>query len=271
MDISPPLESINGPKPPETYEPMLKESLQRFLADYRNGVSDFSCFSSIFSRLVQTLTDPPLEITWFYSAVTFRTHNCTVQDPLKQVELAKDLFHVLVSCSISCSGLKRVALLAPAIYILYELIADTKFSKCRTEIDCLVEGIVSYISICCCNDLEENDGSSVQLGRCFFDLVRAWMVDRIEVNCKNGEGLRVFFPLVNDEVRSGVGEGSGVGYLAGVVMCEAFLLRLCLKFDSGVSRVELQKDMQNLVVNAITGFRNCYFFGKSCFLLSSSL
>ncbi|KAK9273429.1 hypothetical protein L1049_018239 [Liquidambar formosana] len=75
MDISPPLESINGPKPPETYEPMLIESLQRFLADYRNGVSDFSCFSSIFSRLVQTMTDPPLEITWFYSAVTFRTHN----------------------------------------------------------------------------------------------------------------------------------------------------------------------------------------------------
>ncbi|XP_059657081.1 uncharacterized protein LOC132303714 [Cornus florida] len=257
----PTTESINCPKPPERYEPMLKESIDHFLAEYRQGCSDFSSFGSIFFRLIQSMTDPPLEIIWFYSAATFHSSKSVFHDASKKVSTAKDLFQLLVSCSCPCNGLKRVAVLAPVVYELYNLVSDfSETDLClKSEIEGLIEGIVSYISICCSDYSKENRNGSDDLMACFVDLTRVWTVGRIGESCTFGDDLRLFLPLVNDEVSRKVKMGCGLSYLAGIVMSEAFLLRLCLKFGLGVSREELQKDIQNCVLQTVSGFRSCYF------------
>ncbi|KAA8525177.1 hypothetical protein F0562_006959 [Nyssa sinensis] len=260
--ITPTIESIDCPKPPDSYELMLKESIEHFLVEFWKGGSHFSGFGSIFFRLVQTMTDPPLEVIWFYSAVTFHSSKSIFQDPSKKMLVAKDLFQLLVSCSSPCNGFKKVALLAPVVYELYNLVFEFSWEDLclKRDIEDFLDGIVSYISICCSNISEEHDNGLDNLTACFVDLIRVWTVDRVGENCEFGDNLRVFFPLVSDDVRQAVGLGYEVNFLAGVVMSEAFLLRLCLKFGWGVSREELQKDMQNWAVQAIMGYRNCYFF-----------
>ncbi|KAL5558764.1 hypothetical protein UlMin_034975 [Ulmus minor] len=249
-------QTLSNPfKSPNAAEPlasMLQESIHRFLADYRNGVTNFSCFSSIFSRLLYQLPDPPLEIVWFYSAVTFHSTNFTAQDHSARVSAVKDLFQLLVSCSASCSSIKRIAVLGPVVYELYNLGFDKE--DLEGEIESLLEGIYSYISMCCGNGVELGDGDDL-LGSSFLDVIRVWVVDRIGV----GDGLRAFFPIASDDVRAGI-TGCGVGYLAGVVMVEAFLLKLCFKFRLELSRARLESDLRNWAVQAINGFRYFYFF-----------
>lgn len=242
----------------EPYQQMLQESIQRFFAEYEKGVTDFSAFSSIFFRLMQTSPDPPLETVWFYSALNFHSSNLTIQDP---VLVVRQSFEVIVTCSSLCnSGLKRIALLAPVLFELYRLVSEKRGLLLNSDVECLVEGIISYTSICCKNS--DPEMASVHLGPGFLDVIRIWTVDRLEGNCTFENDLGVFFPLVSDEVRQGVGVECGVGYLAGIVMSEAFIMRLCLKLGSGASRVELEKDIRNWAVQMISGFRNCYFFGE---------
>ncbi|XP_057479025.1 uncharacterized protein LOC130766317 [Actinidia eriantha] len=251
--------------PTNDYDQMLQESITHFLANYQKGCTDFSVFGSIFFRLVHKMTDPPLEIAWFYSAVTFHSSvKSILEDPLKKsvVLAVKDLFQLLVSLSGPCNGLKRVALLAPVVYELYYLVFDClKKGLClKREIEGLVEGIVSYISLCCSNYSGDWHNGLGNLAGAFVDLTRVWTVDRVGEGCEFGDNLRVFFPLVSDEICNGVSVDCGVGYFAGVVMVEAFLLRLYLKFGSTGLREDLQKDMQNCAGQTIKGFQNPHFF-----------
>ncbi|KAL0017592.1 hypothetical protein SO802_004661 [Lithocarpus litseifolius] len=252
--------------PNNPYQPMLTESIQRFLTEYRNGVTDFSNFGSIFSRLLQIVPDPPLQILWFYSALTFHTSKLTHHhhSPIsKRVVLVKELFQLLTARSSPCSQFKKIATLAPVIYELYHLVVQHDKKISRKEIENLLEGVVSYTSICCggggggdCEvvGVKEEEESLTVSG--FSDVLGVWTVD----NCGDRDELRVFFPVVSEEVRNGIRVGCGVGYLAGVVMCEAFLLRLCLKFGSGNSRLELEKDLHNWAIQTINGFRSSWFF-----------
>ncbi|KAK7835670.1 hypothetical protein CFP56_023319 [Quercus suber] len=246
--------------PNNPYQPMLTESIQRFLTEYRNGVTDFSNFGSIFSRLLQIVPDPPLQILWFYSALTFHTSKLTHHhhhSPIsKRVVLVKELFQLLTARSSPCGQFKKIATLAPVIYELYHLAVQHDKKISRKEIENLLEGVVSYTSICCgggggdCEvvGVKEEDESLTVSG--FSDVLGVWTVD----NCGDRDELRVFFPVVSEEVRNGIRVGCGVGYLAGVVMCEAFLLRLCLKFGSGNSRLELEKDLHNWAIQTINGY-----------------
>ncbi|KAF3975866.1 hypothetical protein CMV_000906 [Castanea mollissima] len=250
--------------PNNPYQPMLTESIQRFLTEYRNGVTDFSNFGSIFSRLLQIVPDPPLQILWFYSALTFHTsklthhhHNSPIS---KRVVLVKELFQLLTARSSPCGQFKKIATLAPVIYELYHLAVQHDNKISRKEIENLLEGVVSYTSICCggggsCEvvGVKEEEESLTVSG--FRDVLGVWTVD----NCGDRDELRVFFPVVSEEVRNGIRVGCGVGYLAGVVMCEAFLLRLCLKFGSGNSRLELEKDLHNWAIQTINGFQSFWF------------
>lgn len=143
---------------------------------------------------------------------------------------------------------------------------DNKIS--RKEIENLLEGVVSYTSICCggggdCEvvGVKEEEESLTVSG--FRDVLGVWTVD----NCGDRDELKVFFPVVSEEVRNGIRVGCGVGYLAGVVMCEAFLLRLCLKFGSGNSRLELEKDLHNWAIQMINGFQSYWFIGESLLTL----
>ncbi|XP_031285256.1 uncharacterized protein LOC116143950 [Pistacia vera] len=245
-------------KSSDHFQSMLKESVDRFLYEYRKGVTDFSNFTMIFSRLLQNLPDPSLEYVWFYSALTFYTTKFTAMPSSKHVLAAKDLFQLLVSCSSSCNVVKRVAILGPVIYELYHSVTDKKDSK--RDVESLLEGIASYISICCGTESEQDDRMEcLNLNSCFLDLVHVWVVDRVGENCEFGD-LKVFLPIVGNKVRDGVGVGCRVGYLAGIVMCEAFLLRLCLKFGVTTSRDEWEKDLRDCALQMITGFRSFCFF-----------
>lgn len=228
-------------------------------------------------RLLQSRADPPLEIVWFYAAVTFHgTDVSSENDPLSRISSAKDLFQHLSACSASSNGVKSIALLAPVLFKLHHSVVEffssvdkslleknsKKSKKLVREIECLVEGILGYVSICNSSSRSYGEfGFSADLLPCFSELIRVWVVDRLEGQWDVREGLRVFFPLVDDEIRNVFWEGEcGVGYLAGVVIVEAFLLRLCWKVRLGAAKSELERELRAWVVGSITGFCNRIFF-----------
>ncbi|KAI3900111.1 hypothetical protein MKW98_001011 [Papaver atlanticum] len=254
------------------YENMLKESIDRFLEEFQKKKdTDFSGFTSIFFRFLQSRLIPPLETIWFYSSVKFLS-NKSDDDLVRRVLEIRDLFQLLSASSAPCNGVKSIAVLAPVLFKLYHLVSEltkkgervgVREKKAMKEIEGLVNGIVGYISICGCNGGNDDGGDDLSVS-CFGDLVKVWTIK----GGKKGrdEVLREFLPLVSDEIRVGFGdeEGIKVDYLAGVVIVEAFLLSLCLKCraaGNGVSKVELEKELKAWVVGSITGFRNCYFFG----------
>ncbi|ONK70000.1 uncharacterized protein A4U43_C05F29160 [Asparagus officinalis] len=245
------------------YGPMLKESIDRFLSSIQTQTLDFSAFRSIFSRFLQSSADPPLEIILFYCAINYHESLSCARSTLDRVVAIKNLLQCLAACSSSCSGLKSIALLAPAVADLYscvleeEKVSGKEGKKLRREIEGLIEGTLSYISICSGKSCEFEDFGTGLLP-CFLDLVRVWTVRR----SGEGSGLEVFFPLVSREIRGKFKEeGCGVGYLAGVVIVEAFLLKLCLKVRAGgSSREDLQKELRVWAVSSVTVFRNHFFF-----------
>ncbi|XP_058075237.1 uncharacterized protein LOC131223754 [Magnolia sinica] len=262
--IQSPLQPKPPSFPPQTnpnHESLLKESIHRFFHESQRKNRDFSSFRSIFFRLLQSSADPPLEIIWFYAAVTFHELNSSKEEVSSRISSSKDLLQLIVACSASSNGLKCIALLAPVIFELHSAITGfEKISKKTVrEIECLVEGIVGYISICSSKDFSGEDGSGNL--KCFADLVRVWTADGLDGNWDVVGGLKVFFPLVSDEIRDRLSEeGCGVGYLAGAVTVQAFLLRLFLKVRNGGSKVELANELKVWAVGSITGFRNCVFF-----------
>ena len=132
--------------------------------------------------------------------------------------------------------------------------------KARRDIGALVEGIISYISICSSKSSKVEEFSDNYLLPCFVDLVRVWTVQH---SC-GGDGLGVLFPLVSEEIRGQFRkEGCRTSYLAGAVVTEAFLMRLCLKIEAaGAPRPDLQKELRIWAVSSITAFQNRVFFGN---------
>lgn len=243
------------------YEAILKDSINHFITESQKGEKFFMAERMILHRVIQTMDDPPLEFIWFYSALTFNSSSLHFQEPCNKVVVLKDLFQLIVSCSEPCNGLQRVAVLAPVLYILCSC---WKREVCvRGEIEGLVERIGSYISICCvdCFDAEGDMVLGDNLMENFVDLVRVWNVDQIGKGMVLGDALRLFFPLLSDEVRNQVDARCGMGVLAGVVMVQFFLLRLCLR----VSRKEKQGDLKLSLYQAVGGFQNSCFHGKVFF------
>lgn len=238
---------------------MLKESINHFLASYQNGSCDFSVFESIFFRLVQTMPDPPLEITWFYSAVTFHSSKSA---GFSKTIVAKDLFQLLISCSGSCNGTKKIALLAPLIYVLYDIVCE--FSRnglsLTSEIKELVEKIVDYI--CLCLVLPENGNMIDDDIVCFEELAGVWMVHLVGKCAKVEENLGVFFPIVSVEVHKGQKSRRGIRDLAGIVICEVFLLALSLKFNMRFVNEDFQKNARNWAIHTLKQFQNTEFLGE---------
>ncbi|KAG0486868.1 hypothetical protein HPP92_008963 [Vanilla planifolia] len=253
---------VRSPKqgifPGADYESMLRESLDRFLAGIPGEGFDFSGFRSVLSRYLQSSVDPPLEIVWLYSAASYYESIAGKKEYVDRVRSVRNLFQILSTCSAACGGVKCIALIAPVVYDLYRCAAEGGLANVRAkkEIKCLADGILSYVSICC-GQSSDMDGFSSGLHSCFFDLVRAWSLSA----SAGGETLGVFFPLVNGEVWKKFGmEGCGIGYLAAVVIAEAFLFRLSLKVKAGSSVKDLQKDLGIWAVSSITVFHNRMFF-----------
>ncbi|KAJ3701834.1 hypothetical protein LUZ61_005539 [Rhynchospora tenuis] len=248
---------------------ILNDSIDRFLIEIRKESRDLSGIRSICSRLLQSSLDPPLEIVWLYSAVCFHESISYQNDVFAIVAAIKDLLQLFSACSASCNGLKSIALLAPAVSELYycylssKNLASKEAKKVRKEIECLIEGVLGYISISSSKIANGGDRDVLLPG--FSDLVRVWTVRH-----ENGkDAISTLFPLVSAEIRDEFRkEGCQVGYLAGVLVAEAFLLRLSLKVQGGGvsgtgstngAKSELQKDLRIWAVSSISVFQNSIF------------
>ncbi|EOY30513.1 Uncharacterized protein TCM_037699 [Theobroma cacao] len=259
-------DSANSPKPNfligENYQLSLKQSLEDLLAETHKETPNFSVFIDKFYDLMQAKIDPPLESVWVYSALSFRSHNFTNEDPLNQLSIIKDFFQLVSSCSSPCSSSKSIALLAPIVLEVYKLVVEVlgkdlgskREQKVIKKVKSMVEVIIGYISMCCCKELsEESEGLDVNLVIPFEDLVSIWM-DR-------NANLQSFFPFLSDEICRVISErGFDVNYLAGVVMVEAFLLKLCLDLRLGTEGMVLEKELRSRAVALISSFHNFYFF-----------
>ncbi|KAJ1442778.1 hypothetical protein SESBI_00658 [Sesbania bispinosa] len=245
----------NSSKHVPPYQPMLKESINRFLAEYRKGTTDFGDFSSIFSRMLHSTPDPPIQFVWFYSALEFHTNRLGEPSGTRSASVAKGLFQLLVSCSDYCGSMKRIGVLAPLFFELYRLVLHER--ELKSEVEGLVEGLVSYCSIFCGKG--DDDGVAI-LEPDFVDLIPVWMVDH-DCDSPSGVGdcVKGFFPFASDRLWKGIERGCEVGFLAGVVMCETLLLKMCLTFDAGITRAEQEKKWHTFAVQTISGFRNFYF------------
>lgn len=240
----------------DNLEPMLNESIYHFLMEFQKGRTDFSELGSIFFRLIQTMTDPPLEFIWFYSALTFHTaKSTTLRDSRKFLLSVKDLFHSLVSFRnpSGSSSLKQVSLLAPVVYQLVNF--KFEISSFKSEFEGLVDAIVSHIIVCCNKELEDQEVAVGKSTVSWVGLVPVWIADQVGENRGCVDGLQLFLPLSTEDIRRGIGGDCGMAYLAGVVMIESFLLRLCLMFDPGASRKELHKDVKSHAAQIIKGFK----------------
>lgn len=115
--------------------------------------------------------------------------------------------------------------------------------------------IIGYISMCCCKDFSEaNEGTEMNLLIPVEDLVSIWMDGNVNVQS--------FLPLVSNEICKVICErGFDVNYLAGVVMVEAYLLKLGLDLRIGSEGVALEKELRSWAVASISSFGNFYFFG----------
>ncbi|MBA0784941.1 hypothetical protein Gotri_000142 [Gossypium trilobum] len=253
--------STNSPKPNfligENYHLSLKQSMEDLLAETHKKTPNFSGFIDKFHSLMQAKVDPPLESIWVYTALSFRSRNFEKGDPLNRLSIINDLFQLVSYCSSPCNSSKSIALLAPIVFEVYKLVVEVlgkDSRKVNKRIKSLVEVIIGYISMCCCKGFsEESENIDMDLVIPVEDLVSIW-IDR-NVN------LQTFLPLVSSEICGMISErGFNVNYLAGVVMVEAFLLKLCLDLRIGIEGIVLEKELKSWAVASISSFHNFYFF-----------
>ncbi|XP_024994481.1 uncharacterized protein LOC112527869 isoform X3 [Cynara cardunculus var. scolymus] len=212
----------------ENLEPMLNESIYHFLVELQKGRTDFSELGSIFFRLIQTMTDPPLEFIWFYSALTFHSaKSTTLRDSHNLLLSVKDLFHSLVSFRnpSGISSLKQVSLLAPVLSQLVNF--KIEISSFKSEFEGLVDAIVTHIVVCCNNELEDQEVVVGKSTVSWVGLVPVWIADQVGENRGCVDGLQLFLPLSTDDIRRGI----------------------------GVSRKELHKDVKIHAAQIIKGFK----------------
>ncbi|EXB38817.1 hypothetical protein L484_027250 [Morus notabilis] len=244
----------------ECYNIKLTQSLKRLSTEVGDENTKSAQFLQEFYELMQARVDPPLESIWVYAALSFRSRYDPKDEPLDRISAAKQLFQLISSCSSSCDSSKSVALLAPVLYEVYKVVvvlfgkdlASKREKKAVKEVKSMVEVILGCINVCSSTEGKSN-GSNLLAP--FSDLVRIW--------AGSDAGVESFLPLVSSEVCGRVGEeGCDVGYLAGVVIVESFLLKLCLNLRSriSISKEDLEKELKTWAVGSITGFGNFYFF-----------
>ncbi|KAF8036388.1 hypothetical protein BT93_C2179 [Corymbia citriodora subsp. variegata] len=248
----------------ETFDLALKRAVEDLLAEIRRGTPDTTAFVDPFYQLMQSGADPPLASIWVYAALAFRGRGRAGDGDgvLDRVAAAKDSFLLIKACSSSsCGRRKSISLLAPVVFEVYEIVSElcARDSSSKTdkravrEVKSLVDAVLGYMGICCCEGSYQG-GDESEMGADFADLVCVWL--------GSGENSERFLPLLPDDIsRALIRGGCGVSYLAGAVIAEAFLLKMCLKLHvKGVARSELEKELRSWAVASITGFWDSYFF-----------
>lgn len=242
----------------KNYMLTLRESIQDLLKEEKPP--NLSHFIHIFYELMQSKIDPPLETIWVYSALSFRSLKITNNDVPNRLLLVKQLFQLVSGCSSPCSVLKSVALLAPVVFEFHKFVVELfgnelsgkRGKKVVKEVKSFIGVIMGYISSCYSKVLSEENDSNLIVS--VADLASVWM--------DADEGLELFLPLVSAEMCEEISLlGCGVNYLAGIVIAEMLLVKLCVELRVGSRGVELEKELRSWVVGSITGLRSFHFFG----------
>lgn len=242
----------------ENYTLKLKNTMQEILSKLPKESPEFSHSIDALHELMQTKVDPPFDVIWVYSAIKFGCRKSLKGDILEQISAAKALFQLISACSASVGGSKSIALLAPVVFMIHSVVKELfelkREKKAMKEVKSLVDMILGFMSICCSKISEEKD---LDLVLSLNDLARLWVDDDDD---DANDGFETLLPLVSSDVCGWICGGKfHVGYLAGAVMMEVFLLKLCLFFDMGMEKGELEMYLKSWSVGSISSFQNVYF------------
>jgi len=253
----------------EKYTLKLKNTMQEILSEIPKESPEFSHSIDALYELMQTKVDPPFDVIWVYSAIKFGCRKALKGDTLEQISAAKSLFQLISACSASVGGSKSIALLAPVVFMIHSVVKELfelKIEKkAMKEVKSLVDMILGFMSICCSTISEEKD---LNLVLSLNDLACLWVDDVTDDDADDAnEGFETLLPLVSSDVCGWICGGKfHVGYLAGAVMMEVFLLKLCLFFDMGMEEGELEMCLKSWSVSSISSFQNVYFLGEVYFV-----
>ncbi|XP_043810692.1 uncharacterized protein LOC122723221 [Manihot esculenta] len=245
----------------ENYGLAFHQSMQQLVDEIHKETLNLSHFINVFYRLMQSKVDPPIETIWIYSALSFRSRKKANQDLSDHILIVKELFQLISRCSGPCSASKSIALLAPVVFQVYNLVVELlgkdlgarRVKKAAKEAKSLIGEIIGYVSVCCGKDVSKESDSNLSVS--FLDLASLWI--------DGNDGFKGFLPLTSDEIYKEISVGgSTVANLAGVVISEVFLLKLCLDLRIGNRGEALEKELRSWIVGSITGLQSFYFFGE---------
>ncbi|KAK6151913.1 hypothetical protein DH2020_014548 [Rehmannia glutinosa] len=226
----------------KSYEIAINQSIEASYPPYNIPIPNIPpILRPSFNNSCKFKVDPPLESIWVYAALTFTRPSTAKTESFSRISDIKDLFQLIVSCSASCNSIKGIALVAPVIYNFHNFILDVYGfqlgSKKKEKL------------------MEKSEVWPLE------DLSSFWLVDNNGVEKNNPESLRTFFPLLSDDIVKKVSdEGCGMIDLAGFVIAEAFLLKLCRKIREEGFGEKMQNELRSWIVGSITGLRSSYFY-----------
>nr|GME07524.1 SNF2 domain protein [Ipomoea batatas] len=261
----------------EKYQTALNRLIQEVLDCPCDPNSEkFSSLSSNFRELLLSKPNPPLETIWFYSGLDFRSSSSTENGrPSNWFASIKDLFQLIVARSASFNSWKSIVLIAPVIYELFRFMVDFKAlemkpkkkKKLVEEVKDLVGSILGYVNVCC-EGLGSNFDDMEGLIKPVGDLVEVWIGDKGKGKGDGNASLREFFPLLSHQAVGRISAGElELSELAGFVIAEAFLLKLCFEFNEGGLEKELQSEMRSWIVCSISRLQNPFFYGTPLMML----
>lgn len=253
----------------KNYDFFLNISLQALWSSHQlPNTPNSSGFISNFQELVQSKVDPPLESIWVLTALRFNDIVTPKIDYLNRILAITDLFQLIVSYSASCNLVKSIVLVAPVLCKLHYCILDVKDRhlgskkerKAERDIKRLVDSILAYLNVCS-EGIDNKFDDSESLICPLEDLASLWILDSGMQN-QNVDSLRAFFPLLSSDIvkRTRV-EGCGMMDLAGFVVAEAILLKLCFKIREEGFEEKLQNELKYWLVGSITGFQSSHIYG----------
>ncbi|XP_051152427.1 uncharacterized protein LOC127266280 [Andrographis paniculata] len=259
-----------------SYEIALKKSIDDVLTSLRcSGSSNLGDFGPEFGEYVQSKADPPMESIWIYAALSAASCRAPETNSFGRISAVKGLFQLIVSCSASCNSMKSIALAAPVVFYLHGLMLDlkgfelsSKREEARREIKALIDSALSYVSICC-NGFDGNYDNLENLLLPLEDLAKFWVSDNGAITV---ESMSAFFPLLSENIVERSVEECNMIDLAGFVIAEAFLLKLCWKIQEEGFGKSIMTELRDWAVGSITGLRSpCFFAALVSLLLEPTL
>nr|GMD01806.1 SNF2 domain protein [Ipomoea batatas] len=230
----------------EKYQTALNRLIQEVLDCPCDPNSEkFSSLSSNFRELLLSKPNPPLETIWFYSGLDFRSSSSTENGrPSNWFASIKDLFQLIVARSASFNSWKNIVLIAPVIYELFRFMVDFKGLEMKPKKKKkLVEEVKDLVGSILGN-FDDMEGLIKPVG----DLVDVWIGDKGKGKGDENASLREFFPLLSHQAVGRISAGElELSELAGFVIAEAFLLKLCFEFNEGGLKKELQSEMRSWI------------------------